>query len=207
MMKGATFVDLDGTLAAGNSMHAFMLRAVPTLLKRRAPGAAICALWWMGLRSLRLISHKNMKWHLTKSARRHFLDEDWTAIAERIATGLNPKVKDYVDSRKERGCAVVIATAAMEEYTAPLARILGYDGAVATVFDDDRSSYEERRGRAKLDGIRDLMEREGLRLESFLTDHYDDLPTAAEYPGLTIIVNPHRKMQAFFRNAGVTRYI
>ena len=92
-------------------------------------------------------------------------------------------------------------------YTLPLSRLLGYDGVVATRYVDKRSDYEEMRGLAKLEGIQSLLNEKRLRLESFLTDHYDDIPTAREYPGLTILVNPSRKMQRIFHHVAVTRYL
>lgn len=204
---GATFVDLDGTLLIGNSMRIFMKTLPATLWKRRAPGAMAASLWWMGWRSVRIISHRSMKWHLTAIARRHLADEDWEAIAEKMAEDINPVVRDYVASPSRAKCKKYIATAAMEEYVAPLSRILGYDGAVATRFTEEKSDYAETRGSRKRDDIEALLESGRLRLESFLTDHYDDLPTASAFPNLTILVNPTPKMQHLFHNVGVTRYL
>lgn len=205
--QGATFIDLDGTLLKGNSLKMFMKRLPGILLRRRAFAATSAALWWMGWRSVRMVSHKSMKWHLTRIARAHLLDEDWDAMAEKMLGKINPAVSDFVSSPSRANCKKIIATAAPEEYVLPLSRLLGYDGAVATRFVDDKSEYEEMRGLKKLEGIQSLMEEEHLRLESFLTDHYDDIPTAREYPGLTILVNPTRKMQSIFHNVGVTRYL
>ncbi|MCM1142577.1 MAG: haloacid dehalogenase-like hydrolase [Muribaculum sp.] len=206
-MTGATFVDLDGTLLQGNSMKMFMRRLPGVLLRHHALGASLSSLWWMGLRSLRLVSHKNMKWHLTGIGRRHLLEEEWEEMAERMLDKVNPAVKEYMEAPAREKCRKYIATAAMEEYARPLSRLLGCDGVVATQFAEDKSDYMEMRGPEKRDGIEALMEKERLRLESFLTDHYDDLPTASVYPFLTILVNPSRKMQALFRNVGVTRYL
>lgn len=207
IMSGATFVDLDGTLLRGNSMKMFMRRLPGVLLRRHAFGASLASLWWIGLRSLRLVSHKNMKWHLTAIGRRCLLEEDWAEMAEQMLENVNPMVRDYMDASARAKCRKYIATAAMEEYALPLSSLLGYDGVVATQFAEDRSDYVEMRGSEKRDGIKALMDRERLRLESFLTDHYDDLPTASVFPFLTILVNPSRKMQALFRNVGVTRYL
>ncbi len=206
-LKGVTFVDLDGSLITGNSMHIFMKRLPGMLLKRRAPGAAIGALWWIGLRSMRLISHRNMKWHLTKIARRHLQESDWDHLAEIIAQSINPHVNTFVESHRQLGCLTYIATAALEEYTLSLCRILGYEGAIATRFTDERHAYVEMKGYTKRDGIEQLLETERLRLESFITDHTDDLPTAAVYPGLTIVVNPTQKTAERFHEVGVTRYL
>ena len=191
----------------GNSLKMFMKRLPGVLLKRQAFAAAFAALWWMGWRSVRLVSHRNMKWRLTKMARTHLLEEDWDAMAEKMLEKVNPAVSDFVSSPSRANCRKYIATAAPEEYSMPLSRLLGYDGVVATRFSDDKSEYEEMRGLQKLEGIQSLMLEKNLRLESFLTDHYDDIPTAREYPGLTILVNPTRKMQSIFHNIGVTRYL
>lgn len=205
-MTGATFVDLDGTLIKGNSMHIFM-RRLPAVLLKRKPFAAVGALWWLGLRSIRLAGHRRMKWHLTRLARRNLTDSDWKAIAERIAAKANPLVKGYVDDRKRRGCEVYIASAAPEEYCRQLSALLGYDGAIATKFFDEFGDYEELRGLAKRDAIEWKLTEGDLRLESFLTDHTDDLPTAREFPNLTILVDPDRKTRDQFRHIGVTRYL
>lgn len=204
---GATFVDLDGTLLNGNSLKIFMKTLPGVLWRRHAPGAMVASLWWMGWRSLRVISHRCMKWHLTSIARRHLADDDWEAIAKKMAEDVNTVVRNYIDSPSRAKCEKYLATAAMEEYAAPLSRMLGYDGAVATVFTEDREDYVETRGSRKRDAIEELLERRKLRLESFLTDHYDDLPTASAFPNLTILVNPTPKMQHLFHNVGVTRYL
>lgn len=152
-LKGVTFVDLDGTLITDNSMHIFMRRLPGLLLKHRSPGASIAALWWTWLRSLRLTSHKNMKWHLTKLGRRHLQESDWESLAEQISQSLNPHVGNFIESRRKLGCLTYIATAAIEEYALPLSRLLGYDGVLATKFTDESGKYEELKGYSKHDAI------------------------------------------------------
>lgn len=205
--KGATFVDLDGTLLTTNSMHIFMRRMPWTLLRCRAVGASIASIWWMAMRTIRLVNHRRMKWHLTKIAARHYDACDWERLAKKLTKYTNTSVREYVEAPRLKDCAVYIATAAPEEYAVPLSRALGYDGAVATHLTEKESEYREMRGREKLEGISALMTKEGLRMESFLTDHYDDIPTASAYPGFTILVNPTRKMTEIFRRIGVTRYL
>ena len=206
-LTGVTFVDLDGTLLAANSMHIFMKSLPGMLLKRGAPGATLASLWRMGLRSLHIIDHRTMKWHLTKSGRKHLQDSDWEELATRMSRYINPRVKEVIDSRRQRGCITYLATAAMEEYANPLCRLLGYEGVLATKFTDSLENYEELSRYAKHDSIENLLHEETLRLESFITDHTDDIPTASAYPGLTIVVNPSEKTADEFRSVGVTRYI
>ncbi|MDE6021872.1 MAG: haloacid dehalogenase-like hydrolase [Muribaculaceae bacterium] len=206
-LKGATFVDLDGTLITENSMRIFMRKLPGILLKRKAPGAAIAALWWIWLRAMRITSHRNMKWHLTRLGRRHLGESDWESIAEQITLALDPDVSNFIETRKKLGCLIYIATAAPEEYSVPLCRILGYDGVIATIFSENPGEYEEMKGYAKHDSIEHLLADAHLRLESFLTDHPDDIPTASAYPGLTIIVHPTKKTAEQFHEVGVSRYL
>lgn len=205
--KGVTFTDLDGTLLMGNSMKVFMRKLPWMLLKRKSLGAGIASLWWMGCRLTRAVSHRKMKWHLTGIARRHLREEDWEMTAQCLMRKINPAVAEYMSAPARCRCEKYIATAAPEEYAIPLSRLLGYDGAVATHFSEDMEEYAEMRGIAKLEGIQNLIRERHLRLESFLTDHFDDTPTAREYPGLTILVNPTKKVQSIFHNIGVTRYL
>ncbi|MDE7346922.1 MAG: haloacid dehalogenase-like hydrolase [Muribaculaceae bacterium] len=206
-LKGATFVDLDGTLLSANSMHIFMHRLPGMLMRRKAVAAAIGSLWWISLRSLRLIDHRTMKWHLTKTARQHLDNSDWEGLTEDMLLSANRKVIDYIQSRRERGCLTYIATAAAEEYALPICRRLGYEGVLSTEFRDCLRDYEELNRHAKHEAIERTLESEGLRLESFLTDHTDDLPTAKAYPLLTILVGATKKTADEFREAGITRYL
>lgn len=206
-LQGVTFVDLDGTLLTANSMHIFMRRLPGMLMRRHAVGAAICSLWYTCLRSLRMTSHRNMKWHLTKAARQHLEPTDWDQLASKMLGNTNSAVTDYIASRRQRGCQTYLATAAAEEYSVPICRALGYDGVLATKFTEDLSDYEELNRYAKHEAIQNLLDSEQLRLESFLTDHTDDLPTAKAYPLLTILVGATKKTADEFREAGITRYL
>lgn len=206
-LKGATFVTLDYTLIETDSLKIFKRRLIPTLLKRHAPLSAFRTLWCMARSGLHLMSRPHLKWVLTREARINFTEEDWEDIANAIAEKISPLVKAYTDSRLGRGCDVYIATAALEEYALPLSRKLGYDGAIATVFTDDFNDYKEMRGQTKLEEIQKMMQENHLRLESFITDNTDDLPTATEYPKFTILANPARKTAERFGHIGTTRYL
>lgn len=217
MKRRAIITDLDGTLLSGNSMRIFMKNLPSLLMKKKAYSDAFKSLWWIGMRSIRLVSHKTMKWHLAEIARRNLSASDWNGLAEKMAEFVNPVVKDIIESRQrelsgnpgitgEKESAVVIASAAMEDYVKPLCRIMGYDNYIATEFTPLKFDYEEMRGESKLRAIRELLESEDLQLDTFLTDHYDDCPTVEAFPGETIIVNPSERHEALFREIGVTRF-
>ncbi len=205
--RSAIFVDLDGTLLKRNSLLIFMMFLLKLLAKRGRAGAVIKFLWNVGLRSMRIISHKNMKWHLTALAKRYLRHDDWNDLAGLMMRHVNSDVMGFLDSPQYAECAKYIATAAIEEYVLPLGRMLRFDGVLATRFAPDMSEYKETRGECKLKAIQSLLDSEGLSLECFLTDHRDDIPTAEEYPANTILVNPDSVSLGEFNNIGVTRVL
>ncbi len=206
-LKEVTLVDLDGTLLSANSMHIFMRRLPLILIRRGHLGAAIESLRWVVLRSLRLVSHRTMKWHLTKIARRYLQGSDWENLAGNLLMSINQKVRDYIQSRRERGHLTYIVTAAMEEYALPICSRIGFDGVLATKFTERLSDYGELNRNAKLDAIEKLLHDHQLHLESFLTDHVDDLPTASAHPHVTILVGASDETTEEFRKAGVCRFL
>lgn len=184
------FIDLDGTLIKGNSMKVFMKWLSLRLVLNRRPDMAIIAMWWMFLRVARLATHTRMKWNLTGIAKRVLASADWEQIADRILRRINPEVDVFVKSRKEKGEEICIATAAPAEYAEIIARKYGAKYVLATEYAPNISDYYENKGDRKLNAIRNLIDREGLALSAFLTDHHDDLPTMKFFPGKTILVNP-----------------
>ncbi|MDE6125638.1 MAG: haloacid dehalogenase-like hydrolase [Muribaculaceae bacterium] len=197
--------DLDGTLLAGNSMKRFM-RWLPGELWRRNPFRACESLLWIALRGARLVSHRRMKWHLGHIALLSLSASDWQRFAsEALLPMLNPGITELIRGLQEKGTTVCIASAAMEDYVAPLCRLLGYDHHLATRHSPRISEYTELRGVRKLRAIDNLASKEDLFISLFLTDHADDLPTAAAYPAETIIVNPTPQSDTIFADAGIKR--
>lgn len=205
--RKAIFVDLDGTLLAGNSMHVFMKCLPRILLSRRCVIPAAASIFSIGLRSLRVISHKSMKWQLTKIARRHLCEKDWKKIAGSLMMMVDPDVISFINVKKNSNYSVYIATAAMEEYAVPLGEMLGIDGVIATKFSIDKSEYLEVRGDEKLRNIQSLVKSANLILCCFLTDHRDDLPTAMEYSAQTLLVHPDADSLDKFKMNGISNVL
>ena len=201
-------VDLDGTLLRGNSMKRFMRWLPAALWKRRAPLEAAAALWWSGLRAARLVSHRRMKWHLGVIGNRSLRGADWKRFAEHeLIPMVNPAVAGHIDALRKSGAKVCLASAAMEPYVEPLRDLLRYEHQLSTPHSETFESYIEMRGQRKLDAIRDLLTSGGYNLTRFLTDHADDMPTAAAYPTRTILVNPSPASLQRFTAAGITRIL
>lgn len=182
--------DLDGTLVRGNTMR-ILMRMLPGILLRKGKlPAATAAIAAIGLRALRMISHRRMKWILTRAGKRHLKTTDWESLADSMAFHADKEIESFIDARRKRGARVCLATAAMSEYAVPLGKKLGCDYVIATEFNPDFSDYYERKGVEKLKSIKRLLKENGLDAVLFLTDHTDDLPTMEEFPDRTVLVNP-----------------
>lgn len=201
-----TFVDLDGTLLTCNSMREFMKMLPGKLCSKKEFAAAFKVMFWIGMRSLHLISHRRMKWNLIKIARRSLNPADWEEFSNQLLKMLNKEVEAFILDKKDRGGIICIASAAPEEYTKVLGKILGFDGWIATPF-SSYNEYRETRGDIKLKEIREVLENKGCKLDNFLTDHPDDLPTVEAFPAESIIVNPSAEAERIFRSKGIARFI
>lgn len=189
----AIFVDLDGTLINGNSIKIFMEKMPYMLIKNGNVRCGLMALGLMAARAFRAISHKKMKWHLTRIAREWLNPGDWEAIENSILLKLNRDVRDFLEMHRARGFKIYMATAAMSDYAVGIGDRLGFERTLATDFHPRQADYKELRGNMKRDAILRLAEEDNLELAVFLTDHHDDLPTLESFPGRKIMVNPSEK--------------
>lgn len=152
-------VDLDGTLFPGNTLREYTLYAL-----RHSPNRLEIA-FWVALRRAKLVSHRRMKWHILKAS----ADLDCREFVESVYKNLSQPVQKLLATF--RGAEVVIATAAPERYSLPLAKKLGCR-CIATPDAERYSEYVENRGEVKLRRVLDL----NLPIRAVVTDHHDDLP-------------------------------
>lgn len=205
-LKPLCVVDLDGTLLTGNSMKQLMCWLPAELWRKGRILGAAEALLWIGLRAAKTISHRRMKWHLGKIAHRALSKDDWQRFASTaLLPMLDPKVADHLNSMRQKGAIVCIASAAMEDYVEPIRIQLGYEHQLSTPHTDRFADYTEVRGCRKLETILKLSTDNSLVVCEFLTDHADDLPTAMEFPDITLLVNPQPSSLLRFNEAGITR--
>lgn len=205
-LKPLCVVDLDGTLLTCNSMKQLMRWLPSELWRKRRILSAAEALWWIGLRATKAISHRRMKWHLGKIARRALSKDDWQRFASTtLLPMLDPKVADHIKNMRQKGALVCIASAAMEDYVEPIRSQLGYEHQLSTPHSGRFADYTEIRGYRKLETILKLSTDNSLVVCEFLTDHADDLPTAMAYPDITLLVNPQPSSLLRFTEAGITR--
>ena len=179
-------IDLDGTLVRGNTLHEYIRLGLGEELRagRMANFLSIATL--LGLRAVRLVSHRRMKFgslrHIrpTERLRRRF--------AERISGMLNPEVTALIDELRAEGAEILLATAAPDIYIPWI-----WDGDFIATRTHANPTMEENRGEAKLRAVLDYARTRGLELYAVVTDHEDDRPLLSAGAPRTIVVKPDTK--------------
>ncbi len=179
-------VDLDGTLIEGNSLRMFMRFLLRRLLKEHRWLTAMRLGALMGLRAMRLVSHKAMKHPFHREAERlapEALEEFVGMLVAEVNTGLLQQLRDS-------SCSLLLATAAPEAYSRPLAQRLGFTGCVATSFAPHPGDYRECRAEQKVAMAQQFADENGFEIKLAVTDHSDDLPLLRLNGIDRILVNP-----------------
>lgn len=189
-------VDLDGTLIYGNTLHIFARCALRDALHggRLLDAAAIS--WLLGLRLLRLCTHRTMKFGILRRAR--LTDSLRARFVARVDKDRRQAVAAQLDSLRKDGCTLLLATAAANVYVPWIWH--GYFLATPVA---DNPECRELRGLAKLAAVRRWCADRGAILYAVITDHADDLPLLTAGAELNILVDPSPSTYAAVRIAGV----
>lgn len=165
-------VDLDGTYVAGNTLHIYFRCGLRDLWRRRRLGALARCACLLGARAARLVSHRAMKFGVfaaiepTAELRRDF--------AARVGARLSEEVDREIRSYREKGYAVLLATAAPAEYV-PL--IWPGDFVATDMSASGNPGRVECRGGEKLRRVQEYAAARGLRLGAAISDdEQDDAP-------------------------------
>lgn len=209
-MTRLSIFDFDRTLSKRPSYSAFLLFA-----------AARTAPWRLALVPLllpdgiayakRRIERKAMKERmhrlmLGRRLPRRKLERAAEAFARKIAaSGLFPQALAQIAADRTEGRRILIATAAPRHYIAPLARLIGVDGVIATRESWDADHLlpgidgENCYGPAKLAMIEHYLSAEGIDRAAahvrFYSDDISDLP-AFEWSDEAVAVNPSSGLRA-----------
>lgn len=191
----ATILDLDGTWLTVNSLHLLIKTGITTLAKEGKFWKTAVLVWWCGLRYLKLISHQNMRRRVSSIILRE--NKAMTTFRKKAVKAVNGEVATAIEQDIEDGGAVLLATAALEEYV----KLIWKGKFVASSADGS-----DLRGDAKRIAVELWLSQRGLRAGRFFTDHHADIPTAklvAAQGGEVILVTPSKKSLGAFRQAGL----
>lgn len=190
LVKGATVVDLDGTLVSCNTLHEYIATALKHVsLPRRA---AITML--LAARKLHLISHETMKYRVLVLAGKD--EKMMQDFIKRVNNCRRPEVNAFLDKRRLKGDEIILASAAAGFYVPYL-----WEGEMLV----SPPGGPDMRGEAKTAAVRNYIEKHNLQLKYFLTDHSDDLPLARftrQAGGEVLLVKPKEKSRRAFADEG-----
>lgn len=158
--------DLDGTLLSCNSFTHFV-----RYLFIHKPTLFFSILKRVARRKLRLSSHASTKQHILRLAAPKLSQEEIDGFAASLLQRYGrPEVRTLIDREREKGCRVLLATAAPALYAKAIARQAGFEGCVATEAGGAENFRQE-----KLRRVEEWLDKDGGTLAAIVTDHHDDL--------------------------------
>jgi HAD superfamily hydrolase (TIGR01490 family) len=204
-MRAAAFFDLDRTLIRRSSALAlagsFRVHGVigRGQLAKAAAWQLLFAARGAGAETVRKAAEDGLM------VLKGFAVDDLRAL---VADAMEPVLKplvyqeplDLLARHRERGDAVYIVSATLQEIVDELARELGFDGAIGSTCEVVAGVYTGRsvraaHGEGKAAAVRELADREGLDLaaSTAYSDSHTDLPFL-EVVGHPVAVNPDRRL-------------
>jgi len=179
-------VDLDGTLVRGNSFHMWLRHMLTDGLRTLAPPARytnrFVIFLYSALRLGRLISHARLKrvcqrvWDRAL-ARSTDPDHELNSFLATLMRRVDPRISDWVGRAQDGGAVAVLTTAAPGDYALPLARRLGFDGAITTPHANSEAWSENLREEKERNTAAYVRHKGWQDKQTRLfTDHVDDLP-------------------------------
>lgn len=171
-------VDLDGTLIDGNTLHLYFRAA----LRNSNVLEVVRMAGWLGLRALRIVSHKRMKFALLSIIKpSEKIRKTFVAYFQRL---LRPNVAELLARYRQQGAVILLATAAPDLYIPWI-----WDEPFIATKTISNPLNTECRGFLKAQRVKDFM-RDGDILEAVITDHYDDLPLLQLGANANYLVSP-----------------
>lgn len=190
-------VDLDGTLINGNTLHIFIISGLKVFCFS-SPMRALSLAVIVGLRSLRLVSHRCMKKNVAR-----IIKPDKRVIKmfkNAVQRKFNHKVTSILNDAESNGYAILLATAALDTYV-PWIWDKNYIATPAS----DNPGLIECRGELKLQVVNEISLKNNLSVNTVITDHHDDLPLiSAGTAHHILLVNPSATTRDIITMAGIT---
>ena len=212
-MQAAAFFDLDRTLIRRSSALAlagpFQERGLigRKQLAKAAAWQVLFAARGAGAETVRKAAEDGLM--VLKGLE---VEEMRALVGDAMETALKPLVYreplDLVERHRERGEAVYVVSATLQEIIEPLAEELGFDGALGSLCEtvDGRFTGRSLRachGQGKADAVRELAAAADIDLtrSTAYSDSHTDLPFL-EAVGRPVAVNPDRELRRIARERG-----
>lgn len=196
-MKQIVFVDLDGTYVASNSFHRWLKYLAFSSASPLSPFGRARVLLLVGQRAAHGITHARLKAGVLEtvaklSAAKQSASAD--AFARSLAADIAAPVRERVESLRQNGAQIVLATAAPGNYAHAFANQQGFDDCLATeaIAGPD---WHELLGPHKAAACAAYCAGKGVGADTAIafTDHKDDLPLIRQ-SRLTIWCGPPEEL-------------
>jgi len=190
-MKESLVIDLDKTLLKIDTFRSYMLYVGREALKVLRLDICFTLLLFMLLRKARWISHGTMKYHVLCKSQYFMEKAHLEAFAQEISGEVNEKVLHIIKEYQAKDYFVLLSTAAPVSYASKIKDIFGFDAVCATPM--PQKHWEECVRENKCRTTLDLLEARGFSLDTFITDHSDDLPLLRIHKRQNLLVSPDAK--------------
>lgn len=202
-MKPALVVDLDKTLLKIDTFRAYIMYVgIEALKVFRLDICLVLALYTI-LRKARLISHKTLKFHVLRKSQFFMNDSRLDVFVSQISCEVNPKVFDIIEEYKSQGAYSLLSTAAPINYANKIKTMFAFDGICATPMPNKGVLWNENVREKKCNTTLVFLQEKGLELDTFITDHYDDLELLKVKKRRNILVEPSVNTLKKVRECGV----
>ncbi len=189
-------VDLDGTLIAGNSLHIYLKCGVMSLLHDGKWGKALRVLLLGGLRVLRIVSHRRMKFAALQLIEpTNELRNEFCKKIERLR---RPEVEQLLKDFSDNNYDIILATAAADIYVGWIWQGISLATPMA-----NNKQRRELRGETKRNAVLQYAQQHNQELYAVITDHSDDLALLMCGARQNILINPSPSTIAAAQMAGV----
>lgn len=173
MTKKVLVFDLDGTLYEINTFHHFIKYVLRLSIKSFKFLLIIRILFFLSLRLIKLISHKKLKYLILKLTYKR-PDIDLEFFVDKI----EKYKKTFPFLEKDTFELKILATAAPDCYAKIIADRNRFDTCIATEFlGPEYKLFSENSKEEKLKRVLNYLDNFELKkVDTFVTDHIDDLP-------------------------------
>ena len=184
-MKKVLVVDLDGSLYSINTFHFFITYLIRHSIRRIDVSLFCLLVYVIGLRGLKIISHSKMKYIILNSIKSK------EQIGYKKFVSSISKYKREIEAIKNNFDLKILATAAPSCYASIIAKNEQFHTCLGTNFPTKsfHDRFENIKEEKKENVMNYLVSQNITKIDTFITDHLDDLPLI-KLANRNIIVSP-----------------
>jgi phosphoserine phosphatase len=196
--KRLVVIDLDGTLVDCNTFPRWVWWLIKDSLYHVRVQEFFTILYLLVKRKIFLSSHRDFKSRLESfSFPTACVDGFVRSLKKKRNVRLVQKIRDGLHDNS----VVIIATAAPSRYASSLVRQCNLNVSVLASH-WEKTGFKENAGYEKLASVRDWAEKNYCRLDTVITDHYDDLPLM-QAARTVYLVQPSQQTVQAVKQAGI----